>query len=88
MIIVHEWGHLLGIGHSHDPLDVMAETPVVPPPECAALTRRSPRARASARRAASCAARAKRVRRARRISGARGARGPRHSWACARRRSA
>jgi hypothetical protein len=63
MIVVHEWGHLLGHDHSHDPLDLMAEMPIVPPRRCAALGHRAPRARASARRAASCMTRAKRVRR-------------------------
>jgi hypothetical protein len=63
MIVVHEWGHLLGHDHSPDPLDLMAEMPIVPPRRCAALGHRAPRARASARRAASCVARAKRARR-------------------------
>ena len=66
MIVVHEWGHLLGYQHSHDPLDLMAETPIVAPRRCAALGHRAPRARASARRAKSCTARAKRARRHRR----------------------
>jgi hypothetical protein len=85
MIVVHEWGHLLGLDHSHDPLDVMADFPAVPPPECAALGRRSPRARASARRAGSCAVRAKRARRALRLRRTWGRRPTRHSWACVRR---
>lgn len=66
MIVVHEWGHLIGHEHSDDPLDLMAETPLVPPRRCAALGRRAPRARASARRAKSCMSRAKRTRRHRR----------------------
>ena len=59
MIVVHEWGHLLGHGHSDDPSDLMAAFPKRPPPACAALQRGSRRARASSRRARSCAARAR-----------------------------
>lgn len=71
MTIVHEWGHLLGLGHSHDPFDVMAEFPTAPPRRCIGLSRHSARARASGGRAAACAARRKRARR--------------HLWSCLRR---
>ncbi len=70
MIIVHEWGHLLGRGHSHDPLDLMAEVPVRPPLECRWVAGPAPRARASAarrcaRQRKARAARSGRARRAR-----------------------
>jgi hypothetical protein len=55
MIIVHEWGHLLGHGHSHDPLDLMAELPVSPPRACRAVA--APARRASASAARRCARR-------------------------------
>jgi hypothetical protein len=35
--IVHEWGHLLGLGHSEGPLSVMAGFPARRPRRCAAL---------------------------------------------------
>jgi hypothetical protein len=54
-IVLHEWGHMLGHGHVHDPLDLMAEFPTHPPPECAALRRGRGTARASSRRARPCA---------------------------------
>jgi hypothetical protein len=57
-IVVHEWGHMLGHGHSDDPDDLMAAFPRRPPRACAALERRPRGARASSRRARSCAARA------------------------------
>ena len=53
-IVVHEWGHLVGLGHSHDPLDLMAEFPYRAPPGCTSLDRRSHSARTSARRASAC----------------------------------
>ena len=58
MVVVHEWGHLLGHGHSDDASDLMAEMPVHPPSACARLERAPSRALASAaRRARSCRAR-------------------------------
>jgi hypothetical protein len=50
MIVVHEWGHLLGEEHSHEPFDLMAEAPVRPPRECRWVAGPAPRARASAAR--------------------------------------
>jgi Matrixin len=78
MIVVHEWGHLLGHEHSHDPLDLMAEFPVRPPRECRRAAG-SPR-RASASAARRCAP--KRKHRRVRPAHARSA-----LWACARRSS-
>jgi hypothetical protein len=61
MIVVHEWGHLLGHGHSENRSDLMAELPINPPSACARLEQSHRRARAgAARRTRSC-----RVRRAR-----------------------
>ena len=73
MTIVHEWGHLLGLGHSRDALDVMAEFPTVPPKRCVGLSRHTSRARAraSGHRAPACAPRRKGARR--------------HLWSCLRR---
>jgi Matrixin len=60
-VVIHEWGHLLGFGHSHDPRDLMAEYPRRAPRPCAALAPRARRAGARAARAArSCAVRARR----------------------------
>ena len=50
-VVVHEWGHMLGRGHSADPHDPMAEYPRHPPGGCAGLTR--PRRRPAARGARS-----------------------------------
>jgi hypothetical protein len=50
MIVVHEWGHLLGHGHSLDPFDLMAEVPVRAPRECRRLRSEPRRPRASAAR--------------------------------------
>ena len=60
-LVVHEWGHLLGHGHVHNPLSVMAPFPTRAPRVCAALDRRATRARPAARRARPCAARARRA---------------------------
>jgi hypothetical protein len=51
MIVLHEWGHLLGHGHSPNALDLMAELPVRAPAECrrVAPARRRPSARAARR---------------------------------------
>src|SRR5687767_2566669 len=49
MVVVHEWAHLLGHGHSLDPFDLMAEVPVRAPGECRRAAHGS-RARASAAR--------------------------------------
>lgn len=66
VIVVHEWGHLLGHGHSGDPSDLMAEVPINPPSACARLERIHRRARAgAARRTGSC--RARRARNAKRL---------------------
>jgi hypothetical protein len=51
MVVVHEWGHLLGHGHSAAPFSLMAELPIRPPQRCAALERGTRRARASRARA-------------------------------------
>src|SRR5688572_2558530 len=48
VVVVHEWGHLLGHGHSLDPFDLMAEMPVQAPRECRRPAGASRRARASA----------------------------------------
>jgi hypothetical protein len=50
MIVVHEWGHLLGLGHSHDPLDLMAAMPLRPPRGCRRVAGTPNRTRASAAR--------------------------------------
>jgi len=65
MIVVHEWGHLLGHEHSHDPNDLMAEFPRRPPRDCAALRRHPRRAGASSRRVRPCRAHSVCVRRVR-----------------------
>jgi hypothetical protein len=65
-IIVHEWGHLLGHGHSEDPLDLMAEFPERPPTACAALRPAGRAARAAGRRIGSCARGARHARSAKR----------------------
>ena len=49
MIVVHEWGHLTGLGHAEDPLDLMAEFPSRRPAACAGLVRAQRRAPQSAR---------------------------------------
>lgn len=64
-IIVHEWGHLLGHGHSDDPNNVMAETPNRPPPECARLNG-SPRGTGADGSRARCRSRGRRLGRTRR----------------------
>jgi hypothetical protein len=38
MVVVHEWGHLLGQGHSLNPFDLMAEAPVRAPRACRRLS--------------------------------------------------
>jgi hypothetical protein len=70
-IVVHEWGHMLGLGHSADPDDLMAEYPRHAPAPCAELVRRR-------RHAAARASRTRRCVRPRRVT--RGGR-----FACARR---
>jgi hypothetical protein len=65
MIVVHEWGHLLGHEHSDDPNDLMAEFPRRPPRDCAALRRQPRRAGASSRRPRACRARSACLRRIR-----------------------
>jgi hypothetical protein len=59
-VVVHEWGHMLGFGHSADPGSVMAEYPRRPPGGCASIAaRRRQRAARAARTARRCAARAR-----------------------------
>jgi hypothetical protein len=70
-VVVHEWGHMLGLGHSADRADVMAEYPRHAPGPCAALVRRR-------RHPAAGAAHARRCVRPRRVARGR-------SFACARR---
>ncbi len=65
MIVVHEWGHLMGFGHTGEALSIMAEFPTRVPSACAALVSRRRSARASVRRRLSCAVHAKRLRRLR-----------------------
>lgn len=62
MVVVHEWGHLLGHGHVEGAGELMAELPVRLPLGCAALERRELRVRASVRRARPCSAWRKRLR--------------------------
>jgi hypothetical protein len=49
MIVVHEWGHLLGQGHSLNPFDLMAEAPVRAPSPCRRLSSAPNRAIRAAR---------------------------------------
>jgi matrixin len=64
--IVHEWGHLLGYGHSSDPNSLMASYPTGGAPECAFFGHRATRARSDAARKRSAARRARAVSRDRR----------------------
>ena len=50
MVVVHEWGHLLGNGHSVDPFDLMAEVPARAPRACRGMEGAARHARASAAR--------------------------------------
>ena len=52
MVVVHEWGHLVGHGHSENPLGLMAELPIRLPSGCARLERGEGRAQARAARLA------------------------------------
>jgi hypothetical protein len=65
MVVVHEWGHLLGHSHAHDPLDLMAEFPVRPPRECRHMAGPPRRASASAARRCARHRKARRTRTAR-----------------------
>ena len=85
--IVHEWGHLLGYGHSKDPDSLMFSYPTGGAPGCAFLGRRE-RARARPARRRAKAHRRARARRAARSCGERRVRlrglrnrtHPRDSW--------
>ena len=67
-LVVHEWGHLLGHGHVHNPLSVMSPFPTRLPRVCVAPERRGTTARPATRRARPCAARGTRAARARRTA--------------------